>query len=163
MKRFVAGIVVGVLITLAGAAVAAPGTIKLIVNGQELPCQPAPRLIDGSVFVPVRFVSEALGAQVSWDQGRNAVVIIAGGATTSPGPEWISARDLTNQYGVAVAAGGENHILRLMKHGKSIEFSIAGRDGVRTGYFNGQTVTMLMKSGRAYFNANQLKDAGFIP
>ena len=33
------------------------------------------RIIDDRTFIPVRFVSESLGAQVEWDQSRNTVVI----------------------------------------------------------------------------------------
>lgn len=37
------------------------------VNGKSLPLAVPAQIINGSIFVPVRFVSEALGAQVLWD------------------------------------------------------------------------------------------------
>lgn len=77
MKNFLMGLLVGLILTATGMAMGADG-IKLIVNGKEVACDPAPQMISDRVFVPVRFVSEALGAKVDWDDSRNAVVVSAG-------------------------------------------------------------------------------------
>ncbi len=74
MKRFIAGLLTGAMLTL-GMPVFAAGTIKLIVNGKEVIPNVPPQIINGTVMVPVRFVSEALGAKVEWDSTRNAVII----------------------------------------------------------------------------------------
>jgi hypothetical protein len=39
----------------------------------------APLIVDGSTMVPVRFISEALGAQVSWDPANYQVNITTAG------------------------------------------------------------------------------------
>jgi len=75
MKRFLSGLLVGLMLATASWAVAAEQPIKLIVNGKEVPSDPAPRMIDNRVFVPVRFVAEALGADVNWDDANRAVVV----------------------------------------------------------------------------------------
>lgn len=79
MKRFSIGILIGLLAGLILAtttfAIAAPGTIKLIVNEKEIQCDVPPRLINGRVMVPARFVAEPLGAKVGWDDAKNAVII----------------------------------------------------------------------------------------
>lgn len=55
--------------------------IKLKVNGQEITptdvngSSTEPFAIDGTVYVPVRAISEALGCDVYWDSGANTVVI----------------------------------------------------------------------------------------
>jgi len=77
MKRFLAGVLVGVLIS--AAPVAAASTIRLIVNGQEVVSDVPPQMIGGRVMVPVRFVSEALGSNVAWDSASQTVTITGGG------------------------------------------------------------------------------------
>lgn len=47
-------------------------------NGKPVSLDVPPRIIRGRTMVPVRFVSEALGAQVHWDIARQRVVIITG-------------------------------------------------------------------------------------
>jgi|GEM_PF-6078926 len=42
-------------------------TVNVWINGNPLNSVPGPRLIDGRVFVPLRAVSESMGAAVGWD------------------------------------------------------------------------------------------------
>jgi len=78
MRRFLigllSGLLAGVFLATASFGLAAQ-PIKLIVNGREVPCDPPPQMIGGRVFVPVRFVAEALGAKVEWDEANRAVVV----------------------------------------------------------------------------------------
>lgn len=53
----------------------AANPIKLIVNGQEIKPDVSPQIINGRTMVPVRWVAEALGADVQWDEHANAVRI----------------------------------------------------------------------------------------
>ena len=75
MKKFVAGLVIGLLLATAGVGFAANETIRLFVNGQEVVPDVPPVIIDGRVMVPARFIAEPLGATVEWD-GENRIVII---------------------------------------------------------------------------------------
>ncbi len=78
MKKFGQGLFVGILVTLllvSGIALAVDNPIKLIIDGQEIIPDVTPQLINGRVLVPARFVAEALGAKVDWDQENRAVVI----------------------------------------------------------------------------------------
>jgi len=54
---------------------AADSPIKLIVNGKEIVPDVPPQTIDGRTMVPVRFVSEALGATVDWNADKQAVLV----------------------------------------------------------------------------------------
>jgi len=65
-----------VMLTLAlvGAAFAAD-PIRLIVNGREIKTDVPPQLIGGRAMVPVRWVAEALGAVVEWDEESGSVFI----------------------------------------------------------------------------------------
>lgn len=78
MRKFWVGIFVGLLVgaILATASFSLAGQpIKLVVNGREVSCDPSPQIIDNHVFVPLRFVAEALGATVEWDETNNAVYV----------------------------------------------------------------------------------------
>ena len=48
---------------------------KATINGKSITLSAAPRLINGNTMVPLRFVSESLGADVKWD-GQNKTVFI---------------------------------------------------------------------------------------
>lgn len=63
-------------IKLASAA----GNVKILVNGMAVNSQGA-KIEDGTTLVPVRFVSEALGAKVDWDGATNTVSITTGDGT----------------------------------------------------------------------------------
>ncbi|MFM1652411.1 copper amine oxidase N-terminal domain-containing protein [Brevibacillus sp. B_LB10_24] len=45
------------------------------VNGQTITLGTPPRLINSYTMVPIRFVSESLGAEVNWDEGSKTVFI----------------------------------------------------------------------------------------
>lgn len=45
------------------------------IDGQPRVLDYPPRIVNGQVMVPARFVSEALGASVRWDADRKTVVI----------------------------------------------------------------------------------------
>lgn len=49
--------------------------VKLIYNGNEVSSDPAPQIINGKTFVPLKFIGDLLGVQVSWDQKKYAVLI----------------------------------------------------------------------------------------
>lgn len=51
------------------------GTKEAYVNGNEKPLKEAPFIYKGRVLVPVRFVSEVLGAVVNWDKVFKIVII----------------------------------------------------------------------------------------
>lgn len=46
---------------------------KLIVNGQEIKPDVPPQIINGRTMVPVRWIAEALGADVQWDEENKIV------------------------------------------------------------------------------------------
>lgn len=49
--------------------------IKLVLNGKELKTDVAPIPADNRVMVPIRVISEALGAKIEWDAKTNSVII----------------------------------------------------------------------------------------
>lgn len=78
MKKFFSGLLTGLLFSLIFCTAAvgyAERTIHLFVNNREIVTDIPPLMIDGRVMVPVRFVSESLGASVSWDESSYSVFI----------------------------------------------------------------------------------------
>ena len=69
----VTGAVVLTLALAAGAFAANP--IKLIVNGQEIKPDVPPQIINGRTMVPIRWVAEALGADVQWEQSSEGGIV----------------------------------------------------------------------------------------
>lgn len=51
------------------------GSRTAIVDGQEVTIDVAPQLVDGRTLAPVRFIAEALGRRVSWDETKRQVII----------------------------------------------------------------------------------------
>lgn len=108
MKKFGQGFIVGILITLlltASIALAVDNPIKLIINGQEIKPDIAPRLINGRVMVPARFVAEPLGATVEWDAKNNAVIVKSKDYVeiVSSTNDWVSLREIATIANVVVS------------------------------------------------------------
>lgn len=76
MKKLLAAVAGIFILVVAFAAVAfADSPIKLIINGRPVNTDPAPRVIDGRTLVPLRVISEELGASVQWEGKTNTVLI----------------------------------------------------------------------------------------
>jgi len=54
-----------------------------VINGKVKKLDVEPQLINGKTMVPARFVAEALGAVVKWDQNSNTVIIYSQGSKYS--------------------------------------------------------------------------------
>jgi len=48
------------------------------IQNQDQTLEVAPRMVNGNTMVPLRFVSEALGARVQWDETKKTVTIASG-------------------------------------------------------------------------------------
>ncbi len=79
MKKFIAGILVGVLISssiaYAATYVANVANFKVMVNGKEFTSDPPALVVEGRTYLPLRAMGDALGVPVSWNEElRQAVV-----------------------------------------------------------------------------------------
>jgi len=52
--------------------------IKVNVDGKELVTEKEPFIYDGTTYLPIKAVGEAIGKQVSWDSDTNTVILGAG-------------------------------------------------------------------------------------
>ena len=55
--------------------------IKLIVNGVDITAKSEPRIEQDRTLVPIRFISEELGAEVTWDGLNRTVTVLKDGET----------------------------------------------------------------------------------
>lgn len=88
MKKFVMGLLIGIMLTLGVTTYAAPeiqsaifSDIKLIVNGEQVDSEIVSVVTTDNPnymtnYVPARALSEALGAEVEWD-GKNRVINVS--------------------------------------------------------------------------------------
>lgn len=71
MKKFIIGFLIGAMIfgTVGYAVtyVAQPATFKVMVNGKEFVSDPPVLVIEGSTYLPLRAMGDALGVPVEWN------------------------------------------------------------------------------------------------
>ncbi|MBY9077427.1 copper amine oxidase N-terminal domain-containing protein [Paenibacillus sp. HN-1] len=48
---------------------------KIVVNGNQVKTSLQPKIIDGSVFVPIRAISDGLGASIQWNNANKTVYV----------------------------------------------------------------------------------------
>lgn len=77
MKRMVKIGIGGVLLTSIFSAGAYAATVapQVFVHGNRVESSAAPKIINGSVYVPLRSISEGLGADIQWDNRSKAVYV----------------------------------------------------------------------------------------
>ncbi|PZD95241.1 hypothetical protein DNH61_11820 [Paenibacillus sambharensis] len=76
MKRKSLAIILVAIFALSTTAFAAK-PISLWINGKEVKPAVAPQMINNTTMVPLRVISEALGADVKWDQKQQRVTVTA--------------------------------------------------------------------------------------
>lgn len=74
-KKWLAVIGVVILVSIFATAALASNPIKLFVNGQEIKPDVPPQIINGRTMVPIRWVAEALDADVQWSEESRSVLI----------------------------------------------------------------------------------------
>lgn len=109
-KKWLAVVIVAVLICGLAAAAWADQPIKLVVNGQEIKSDVPPQIIGDRTMVPVRWIAEALGAEVEWDAASRTVIITTKGNT--PDNEQAVVSKLVAEFGqrlksVSLLASGD--------------------------------------------------------
>ena len=62
------------------------GNTTAMINGQPAAMDVPAMLVGGRTMVPLRFVSQALGAAVNWDSATSTVAISSGGTAVAPLP-----------------------------------------------------------------------------
>nr|WP_251036211.1 copper amine oxidase N-terminal domain-containing protein [Paenibacillus sp. ISL-20] len=79
------------------------GKIKIVVNGESIATDVAPKNVNGRVMVPISTISKALGANVSWDP-KSQTVSIKQGTSNAPAVNDVWNQSLSDTYGEEWAA-----------------------------------------------------------
>jgi hypothetical protein len=69
-----------------GTVCSANQNLRILIDGKDIACDPAPFIKEGRVYIPLRAVSEALGQPVKWDAKTRSVLI----GTTPEGFDLVS-------------------------------------------------------------------------
>lgn len=75
MRKFISGLIIGLMLATTASAFAGGQALRLIVNGEDITAQAQPVIIDGRTLVPARALAEKLGATVAWDGANNTVIV----------------------------------------------------------------------------------------
>lgn len=72
MKKFLSGLFLGAIVftsigVFAVSYVAEPATFKIMVNGKEFVSDKPALVVEGSTYLPLRAIGEALGVPVTWN------------------------------------------------------------------------------------------------
>jgi hypothetical protein len=153
----------------------AEAPIRLVVNGHALVMDVEPIRVNGRIMVPARFVAEALGATVGWDQDTQSVVITSketakasstAAADTFDLAQWISLRELADR-GVSVTAGPDG-FTRLSRNGVVVFFGQlpSDSDGLTvpasvTGSST-MSVTLAVYQSRTFLRLDDARALGFV-
>lgn len=75
MKKMLAAAIMSILILALTTTAFADKPIRLLVNGAVIQTDVPPQMVSGRVLIPARWVTEALGADVRWDEQTKSVLI----------------------------------------------------------------------------------------
>ncbi|MFO7948560.1 MAG: stalk domain-containing protein, partial [Armatimonadota bacterium] len=64
-----------VMILAAGAAGADAQGVEVFVHGEQMDAEPGARVVDSVAYAPLRAISEAVGAEVTWLKNRQTAVV----------------------------------------------------------------------------------------
>jgi hypothetical protein len=102
------------------------GSTQATKNGLSLSLPVAPEIINGSTMVPIRFVSESLGAQVNWDQSRKMVFIESASSSKQPRETKPAQQTATNpQASPSPASGGQDVAIKVMYNGQECSLPVS--------------------------------------
>ncbi|AIQ26969.1 hypothetical protein P40081_01150 [Paenibacillus sp. FSL P4-0081] len=186
MKKLIVGLVAGMLIGTAGMAAAATtqtvqatlAKFTISIDGQKQKLKSDPLVYKGTTYLPVREISEILGYDLAYDNTKKTIDLSKGenkvtetndsfaSTIAEPNPtsseinmdEWISARNLVDDYGVDVEiSSGKIRDLKFEINGLSISFSVPGSN-IEGTYksIDGQHEVMI-KNGALYLSKSAAK------
>jgi len=117
MKRIVKIGLAGVLLTSVFSAGAYAATVapKVFVHGNIIQSNATPRIIDGSVYVPLRSISEGLGVDIQWDNKSKTVYVNSDPQFKSEAGSvtYVGQRDLAFNWIMAYDDRREEDVLKL--------------------------------------------------
>ena len=165
MKKFVAGLVIGLLIATAGVGLAAGETVQatfakfnFVVNGEAKTLEADPLVYQGTTYLPVRVVSNLLGYDVTYKADSRTIELISvGSENTEKGDENVEA----TYTATATKIKGRDlmDILERKYPGSSINLHADGYLQINDKEFNLEYFTL---QSMLFFNAQPLINSGIL-
>ncbi|MBP1934948.1 stalk domain-containing protein [Ammoniphilus resinae] len=150
MRKLGLGLVVGVMVSSAMVAAAAP-PIKLMINGEETKVEVPPQIIKGRTMVPIRAAAEGLGAAVKWDEARRTIFVSGGspkregtqefnrgGSATSPVKLVINGKEVKSEVAPQLMKGRALVPIRAVAEG--LGYGVAWNDSQNSVWMTNQIV-----------------------
>ncbi|OWR32694.1 hypothetical protein CDO73_03585 [Saccharibacillus sp. O23] len=135
-KFMIAGAAVALVVSSFSAGTYASGKLKLIVNGQTASADV--QIIKGTTYVPLRAVSEMLGASVNYDNSAETIMINSSG---SPAP---SSTPNTGSTGTATSKNSRTNPAAL---GSALPFTVKS---FSDDYGGNVSVTQVVRGAQAW-------------
>ncbi|MBV8222467.1 MAG: hypothetical protein JO293_03850, partial [Candidatus Eremiobacteraeota bacterium] len=112
------------------------GSTQAVVDNQPRTLDQAPFLVGARTLVPLRFISEALGANVQWDDNSQTVTISNGGSPVAQAPATIQLHSLRPSSGSTVQSTRPSISARFdgSVDPNSVRITLDGRDVSGTAY-----------------------------
>jgi hypothetical protein len=111
-KLFFALGLAGIIALSVSIGVYAAADIKLLINGKVIAADI--QIIKGSSYVPLKVVSESLGAEVKWDGVKRTISITSGSPVNTPAPVGYTLEFPIDRYPLTA-----KHILLAIAKGES--------------------------------------------
>lgn len=183
MKKFVAGLIVGMLIMgtvfASGEITAMFTSFNFLVDGETKTLESQPLVYNGTSYLPVREVATLLGYDVEYQADSRTIIlnlaktsdILNENSISKDGDhmEWLSLRELA-ESGVEVTVGPEPNVLTIKNNTGEIKFS--------TSYINESknsdtpfevpligskdTISIKLSNGFTYLKISDLKAMGLM-
>lgn len=116
MKKFIIGLVVGVILTSLGIAVGAENPIRIVFDGRELQPDTPPQIINDRTFLPLRFVAETMGINVEWDASTRTVIMTS--PENMPPYSLVAYQKIDDEYGFVILGEVKNNSKKTYSDGK---------------------------------------------
>lgn len=177
MKKFILGIVVGLLIGSVMTAMAAQvNTVQAVFAkfylkiNNENPVEITPLTYNGTTYLPVRQLGDLLGYEVGYDKPSRTIIIKSKEVSKvqNIATETISLRDLTSYLdGVTLGPFEKyNNVLSLTKGSVTVRVLdfVPPKDNARATYviLGGGSIDAEFKDGNTYFPKETLKNLGLL-
>jgi Copper amine oxidase N-terminal domain len=134
------------------------GSLQAFVNGQPQPLDTPAMLVDGHTMVPLRFISQTLGAGVRWDAAHSTVEITSQGApeppaTSTPPPAVPAVQTVTGTVTQVIAYAYPGTLTVQTPDGALYNYRIVSATGItrmnRTTRVNGPVPLSAIQPGDA--------------
>ena len=162
MKKFIAGLVIGLLLATAGISFAAGEIIQatfakfnFVVNGEAKTLETDPLVYQGTTYLPVRVVSNLLGYDVTYKADSRTIELVNN--NTEKGDESVEA----TYTATATKIKGRDlmDILERKYPGSSINLHADGYLQINDKEFNLEYFTL---QSMLFFNAQPLINSGIL-